>query len=68
MSAIGTSPRTDTPDGGRTNRRGAQRRRSTATNASFKATEFFAYLAAVVGEQRGRRREPDARRTVRFGL
>src|SRR3954470_20536449 len=28
---------------------GAIRRRSTETKASFKTTEFFAYLAAVVG-------------------
>jgi hypothetical protein len=50
MSAITTSPRTSTSDGDRTNgRTEATRRLSTETKASFKTTEFFAYLAAVVG-------------------
>jgi hypothetical protein len=50
MSAT-SAPRTSTPDGDRTNRRPqtAAHRRSTETKASFKTTEFFAYLAAVVG-------------------
>ena len=50
MSAITSSPRTSTSDGDRTNRRTeANHRLSTETKASFKTTEFFAYLAAVVG-------------------
>jgi hypothetical protein len=50
MSTISTSPRTGTSDGDRTNHRTEPTRRlSTETKASFKTTEFFAYLAAVVG-------------------
>jgi hypothetical protein len=50
MSATSTSPRTNTPNGDRTNRHAEPTRRlSTETKASFKTTEFFAYLAAVVG-------------------
>ena len=50
MSAISTSPRASTSDGDRTNRRAEPARRaSTETKASFKTTEFFAYLAVVVG-------------------
>ena len=50
MSAISTSPRTNTSDGDRTNRHTEPTRRlTTETKASFKTTEFFAYLAAVVG-------------------
>jgi hypothetical protein len=49
MSAISTSPRTNTSDGDRTNGRTEPLRRSTETKASFKTTEFFAYLAAVAG-------------------
>ena len=50
MSAITTSPRTTTSDGDRTNRSTeATHRLTTETKASFKTTEFFAYLAAVVG-------------------
>jgi hypothetical protein len=50
MSAITSSPRPSTSDGDRTNRRTEPNRRaSTETKASFKTTEFFAYLAAVVG-------------------
>ena len=50
MSAITSSPRTSTSDGDRTTRRSEPTRRlSTETKASFKTTEFFAYLAAVVG-------------------
>ena len=50
MSAISTSPRTTTSDGDHTNGRTSPTRRlSTETKASFKTTEFFAYLAAVVG-------------------
>jgi hypothetical protein len=50
MSAITTSPRTTTSDGDRTNHSTeATRRLTTETKASFKTTEFFAYLAAVVG-------------------
>jgi hypothetical protein len=45
-----TAPSTtrSTSDGDRAIRH-ASRRRSTETKASFKTTEFFAYLAAVVG-------------------
>jgi hypothetical protein len=44
MSAI------DAPTGGRTADRGARTRRlTTETKASFKTTEFFAYLAVLVG-------------------
>jgi len=50
MSAITTSPRTTTSDGDRTNHSTEPTRRlTTETKASFKTTEFFAYLAAVVG-------------------
>jgi hypothetical protein len=50
MSAISTSPRTSTSDGDRTTRSTEPTRRlTTETKASFKTTEFFAYLAAVVG-------------------
>jgi hypothetical protein len=50
MSATSTSPRTSTSDGDRTNRHAEPtRRRSTETKASLKTTEFFAYLAAVIG-------------------
>jgi len=50
MSAITSSPRTSTSDGDRTiHRTEPNRRVSTETKASFKTTEFFAYLAAVVG-------------------
>jgi hypothetical protein len=50
MSAITTSPRNTTSDGDRTNRNMEPTRRlTTETKASFKTTEFFAYLAAVVG-------------------
>lgn len=50
MSAISTAPRTSTSDGDRTNRSTEPARRlTTETKASFKTTEFFAYLAAVVG-------------------
>jgi hypothetical protein len=50
MSAITTSPRSTTSDGDRTNHStDATRRLTTETKASFKTTEFFAYLAAVVG-------------------
>ena len=50
MSAISTSPRASTSDGDRTNGRTEPVGRvSTETKASFKTTEFFAYLAAVVG-------------------
>jgi hypothetical protein len=50
MSATTISPRANTSDGDRTNRHTEPaRRRSTETKASFKTTEFFAYLAAVVG-------------------
>ena len=50
MSAITSSPHTSTSDGDRTTRRSEPTRRlSTETKASFKTTEFFAYLAAVVG-------------------
>ena len=47
MSAITTSPRTD---GDRTNGHAEPTRTAaTETKASFKTTEFFAYLAAVAG-------------------
>lgn len=51
MSAISTSPRTSTSDGDRTNpsTEPTTRRLTTETKASFKTTEFFAYLAAVAG-------------------
>ena len=50
MSAITTSPRANTSDGDRMNRSIEPiRRETTETKASFKTTEFFAYLAAVVG-------------------
>ena len=50
MSAITNAPRTSTSDGDRTNGHVEPvRRQSTETKASFKTTEFFAYLAAVVG-------------------
>ena len=50
MSATNMSPRTSTPEGDHTTRHAAPtRRRSTETKASFKTTEFFAYLAAVIG-------------------
>jgi len=50
MSAISSSPHTSTSDGDRTNRhREPARRFSTETKASFKTSEFFAYLAAVIG-------------------
>jgi hypothetical protein len=50
MSAISTSPRTSTSDGDRTNGRAEPARRlSTETKASFKTTEFFAYLAVLAG-------------------
>src|SRR5690349_1697659 len=50
MSAFSTSPRTSTSDGDRTTPHAEPaRRRSTETKASFKTTEFFAYLAAVIG-------------------
>lgn len=50
MSATSTSPRPGTSDVDRTNLRvDPTRRLSTETKASFKTTEFFAYLAAVVG-------------------
>ena len=51
MSAISTSPRANTSDGDRINRsiEPTTRRETTETKASFKTTEFFAYLAAVVG-------------------
>ena len=49
MSATTTPPRTGMSDGDPTNRhREPARRLSTETKASFKTTEFFAYLAAVV--------------------
>src|SRR3954470_12549543 len=45
-----TTPTRSTADiNGATRVDGAPRRRSTETKASFKTTEFFAYLAAVVG-------------------
>jgi len=48
--ATSTSPRSGMSDGDRANRHAEPaRRRSTETKASFKTTEFFAYLAAVVG-------------------
>ena len=50
MSAITTSPRTNPSNGDRATRRAEPTRRvSTETKASFKTTEFFAYLAAVAG-------------------
>jgi hypothetical protein len=50
MSASSTTPRTSTPDGDRANHHAElTRQRSTETKASFKTTEFFAYLAAVIG-------------------
>ena len=50
MSATRTSPRTGTSDGDRgLGRAEPTRRLSTETKASFKTTEFFVYLAAVVG-------------------
>lgn len=51
MSAISTSPRASTSDGDRMNRsiEPTTHRATTETKASFKTTEFFAYLAAVVG-------------------
>jgi len=50
MSAFSTSPRNSTSDGDRTTPHAEPaRRRSTETKASFKTTEFFAYLAAVIG-------------------
>jgi hypothetical protein len=49
MSAAHTSARTDTLESdGRASHRPA-RRLSTETKASFKTTEFFAYLAVLVG-------------------
>jgi hypothetical protein len=50
MSAT-SAPRTSTPDGDRLSGRPQipAERRSTETKASFKTTEFFAYLAAVIG-------------------
>lgn len=48
--SVTTSPRPGTSDGDRiTHRTDPVRRLSTETKASFKTTEFFAYLAAVVG-------------------
>jgi hypothetical protein len=45
-----TTPTRSTPDtNGASRADGTTRRRSTETKASFKTTEFFAYLAAVVG-------------------
>jgi hypothetical protein len=51
MSATtSTPPRNSMSDGDRTTRRAEPaHRRSTETKASFKTTEFFAYLAAVIG-------------------
>ena len=50
MSATNISSRTGRSDGERTHGHiEPTRRRSTETKASFKTTEFFAYLAAVVG-------------------
>jgi F420-0:gamma-glutamyl ligase len=51
MSATSTPPRNSTSDGDRSSHRTATttRRVSTETKASFKTTELFAYLAAVVG-------------------
>jgi hypothetical protein len=45
------APRLDTPgrDGDQLTPRGHVRRLSTETKASFKTSEFFAYLAVVVG-------------------
>jgi hypothetical protein len=45
-----SSPTRSTPaTNGGSRADGSPRRRSTETKASFKTTEFFAYLAAVVG-------------------
>jgi hypothetical protein len=45
-----STPTRSTPDtNGASRADGSARRRSTETKASFKTTEFFAYLAAVVG-------------------
>lgn len=50
MSTTSTTPRDGTSDGDLTTRRPEPARRlSTETKASFKTTEFFAYLAAVAG-------------------
>ena len=50
MSAITSSPRTSTSDGDRTiHRTEPNRRVSTETKASFKTTEFFAFLAVLAG-------------------
>lgn len=52
MSTTSTPSRPTTSDGDRTNHRTQTtptRRGWTETKASFKTTEFFAYLAAVVG-------------------
>jgi len=50
MSATSTAPRAGTSDGDRLNRHAEPaRRRVTETKASLKTTEFFAFLAAVVG-------------------
>ena len=50
MSAT-SAPHTRTPDNDRASQRTETpaRRRFTETKASFKTTEFFAYVAAVVG-------------------
>ena len=49
MSATSTPPRSGVSDGDRSLRRAEPTRRlSTETKASFKTTEFIAYLAAVV--------------------
>jgi hypothetical protein len=50
MSAT-SAPRTSTHDGDRSSGRTPTPalRRSTETKASFKTTEFFAYIAAVIG-------------------
>jgi hypothetical protein len=50
MSAT-SAPRTSTSDGDRSSRltQTPAHRRSTETKASFKTTEFFAYVAAVIG-------------------
>jgi hypothetical protein len=51
MSTTSTPTRNGVSDDNRSDRREATttRRASTETKASFKTTEFFAYLAAVVG-------------------
>jgi hypothetical protein len=50
MSATGATRSTpDVSDGDYAARPRSTRRRTTETKASFKTTEFFAYLAAVVG-------------------